>query len=75
MTRQNVPTLEGTSAAGFAKGAYVLAGADEDADEAAGGGLPGWAQSGAVAMLPQPGSATRERPVCPSETPQSCGDG
>jgi len=32
LTRQNVPTLEGTSAEGFAKGAYVLAGADEDAD-------------------------------------------
>ncbi len=32
LTRQNVPTLEGTSAAGFAKGAYVIAGADEDAD-------------------------------------------
>ncbi|WP_291377908.1 transketolase [Demequina sp.] len=32
LTRQNVPTLEGTSAKGFAKGAYVLAGADEDAD-------------------------------------------
>jgi transketolase len=32
LTRQNVPTLEGTSAAGFAKGAYVVAGADEDAD-------------------------------------------
>ena len=27
-----MPTLEGTSAEGFAKGAYVLAGADEDAD-------------------------------------------
>jgi transketolase len=27
-----VPTLEGTSAEGFARGAYVLAGADEDAD-------------------------------------------
>lgn len=32
LTRQNVPTLEGTDADGFAKGAYVLAGADEDAD-------------------------------------------
>lgn len=32
LTRQNVPTLEGTSAEGVAKGAYVLAGADEDAD-------------------------------------------
>ncbi len=32
LTRQGVPTLEGTSAEGFAKGAYVLAGADEDAD-------------------------------------------
>jgi len=32
LTRQGVPTLEGTSAKGFAKGAYVLAGADEDAD-------------------------------------------
>ena len=32
LTRQNVPTLEGTSAEGFAKGAYVIAGADEDAD-------------------------------------------
>ncbi|NYI41520.1 transketolase [Demequina lutea] len=32
LTRQNVPTLEGTSAEGFAKGAYVLAGAGEDAD-------------------------------------------
>ncbi len=32
LTRQNVPTLEGTSAEGFAKGAYVLAGTDEDAD-------------------------------------------
>ncbi len=27
-----MPVLEGTSADGFAKGAYVLAGADEDAD-------------------------------------------
>lgn len=32
LTRQNVPTLEGTSAEGFAKGAYVIAGGDEDAD-------------------------------------------
>lgn len=32
LTRQNVPTLAGTSAEGFAKGAYVVAGADEDAD-------------------------------------------
>lgn len=32
LTRQNVPTLEGTSADGFAKGAYVIAGGDEDAD-------------------------------------------
>ncbi|WP_062202359.1 transketolase [Demequina salsinemoris] len=32
LTRQNVPTLEGTSAEGVDKGAYVLAGADEDAD-------------------------------------------
>ena len=32
LTRQGVPVLEGTSADGFAKGAYVLAGADEDAD-------------------------------------------
>ncbi len=32
LTRQNVPTLEGTSADGFAKGAYVIAGADDDAD-------------------------------------------
>ena len=32
LTRQNVPTLEGTSASGFAKGAYVIAGGDEDAD-------------------------------------------
>jgi transketolase len=32
LTRQGVPTLEGTSAEGFAKGAYVLAGADQDAD-------------------------------------------
>ncbi|WP_228373686.1 transketolase [Demequina soli] len=32
LTRQNVPTLEGTSAEGVAKGAYVIAGADEDAD-------------------------------------------
>ncbi|WP_234996490.1 transketolase [Demequina sp. NBRC 110054] len=32
LTRQNVPTLEGTSAEGVDKGAYILAGADEDAD-------------------------------------------
>ncbi|WNM25918.1 transketolase [Demequina capsici] len=32
LTRQNVPTLAGTSADGVDKGAYVLAGADEDAD-------------------------------------------
>ena len=32
LTRQNVPTLAGTSAEGFAKGAYVIAGGDEDAD-------------------------------------------
>jgi len=32
LTRQNVPTLDGTSYDGFSKGAYVLAGADEDAD-------------------------------------------
>lgn len=32
LTRQNVPTLEGTSAEGVDKGAYVIAGADEDAD-------------------------------------------
>ncbi len=32
LTRQGVPTLEGTSPDGFAKGAYVLAGANEDAD-------------------------------------------
>ena len=32
LTRQGVPTLEGTSTEGVLKGAYVLAGADEDAD-------------------------------------------
>ncbi|MDN4473177.1 transketolase [Demequina zhanjiangensis] len=32
LTRQNVPTLEGTSAEGVDKGAYVIAGGDEDAD-------------------------------------------
>lgn len=32
LTRQGVPTLEGTSAEGVEKGAYVLAGGDEDAD-------------------------------------------
>jgi len=32
LTRQNVPVLPGTSAEGVSKGAYVLAGGDEDAD-------------------------------------------
>ncbi|WP_084129710.1 transketolase [Demequina sp. NBRC 110055] len=32
LSRQGLPVLEGTSAEGVAKGAYVLAGADEDAD-------------------------------------------
>ncbi|WP_062388711.1 transketolase [Demequina iriomotensis] len=32
LSRQNLPVLEGTSTEGVLKGAYVLAGADEDAD-------------------------------------------
>ncbi|WP_084078380.1 transketolase [Demequina sp. NBRC 110057] len=32
LSRQGLPVLEGTSAEGVAKGAYVLAGADEEAD-------------------------------------------
>ena len=40
LTRQSVPVLEGTDAAGVARGGYVLSDATSDAGSGVGGGLP-----------------------------------